>query len=109
MTKTEAGMTDDKLHVNSYFSVYMVAGLVLLVVGAIVFLPSVLGYWDTLDDRESMREKAEEMGLEEIPGVTLNETLAFFFALAIFGSALLIPGVVLVTVAILKGNKKKGI
>jgi len=102
-------MTDDKSHVNSYFSGYMIAGLILLVVGAIVLLPSVLGYWDTLEDRESMREKAEEMGLGEIPGVTLYETLAFFFALAIFGTALLIPGVVLVTVAILNGSKEKAV
>lgn len=102
-------MTDDKSHVNSHFSGYMIAGLILLAVGAIVLLPSVLGYWDMLEDRKSMREKAEEMGLGEIPGVTQYEILAFWLAIMMFGAVLLLPGIVLVTIAILNGRKKKGV
>jgi hypothetical protein len=80
----------------------------MFVVGISVLLPSLLGYLDTMDERKSLREKAEEMGLGDIPGVNLEDTARFFLILLVMGGVLSAAGTALITVAVIWNRGMKG-
>jgi len=104
----ESGVTNEKSSVNADILGYLIGGLVMFVVGISVLLPSLLGYLDTMDERKSLREKAEEMGLEDIPGVNLEDTARFFLILLVMGGVLSAAGIALVTVAVIWNRGMKG-
>ena len=89
---------------------YLISGLVVLVFGVLVFIPSVLSYKYFLDENKAMKEKEASQGIGDIPGVSLADTITFFLALTILGGLLSVAGAGLILAAILsnRGTRDTG-
>ena len=104
----EAGVTSERPIRDADNLVFLIIGLVTFVVGFTVLLSSSLGYLSTMNDMKSLKEKAEEMGLGDIPGVNLEYTARFFLILILIGGVLLIGGIALVIFAVVENRGMKG-
>ena len=99
--------TRDKSVSAQDFEVYFIVGLALLGLGIMPLASGLYGYNVTLPEieraQDSINEKAEEQGLSEIPGVSIDENLAQFFTIMILvGGSMVIIGLALLSIALLR-------
>ena len=92
------------------FEVYLIVGLAFMGLGIMPLASGLYGYYVTLPEiersQDSINEKAEELGLSEIPGVTFDDQLAQFFTITILmGGSMVIIGMVLLSIALLRRRK----
>jgi hypothetical protein len=86
---------------------FLVGGLVALVLGLLVLVPSLLSYLDVVAADKEASRRAHEIGLQEIPGVTAHDLLAFFLFLTIYGGAMIACGVIFMLLALSKRRKSE--
>ena len=85
--------------------VCLIVGVVFIGLGIMPLANGLYGYYVTLPEieraHETVNEKAEELGLGDIPGVSVDDFLARFFAVMILvGCAMMVIGAVLLTIAL---------
>ena len=88
--------------------VFLVSGLLVLLFGILVFIPSLLSYWYFVDEERAMNEEVERQGIGEIPGVNLEGTVGFFLFLSIVSALAVVLGTVLVSLALMTDEGTRG-
>ena len=84
-----------------------ILGVIFLALGIMPLLTGLYGYYVTVPEVERadelVREAAEEQGLEEIPGVSVDDDLARLFTIMILvGGSMVIIGLALLSIALLR-------
>jgi hypothetical protein len=87
-----------------------IAGLLILGLGMMPLASGLYGYYVTLPEiersQETVNEAAEELGLEGIPGISVDDNLARLFTIMILaGVSLMVIGAALLLIA-LSGKKR---
>ena len=95
----------DKAGWSQYAQVYLIVGLVFIGLGIMPLANGLYGYYVTLPEiersQETVNEKAEELGLGDIPGVSVDDFLVRFFTVMILiGCTMIVIGVVLLTISL---------
>lgn len=88
----------------------LVTGLVVLVLGLPFLAGGLYGYfWIVPEVSDQVSEAAEEMGITEIPGVSLDSTARFLALNIVIGCFTVAAGVVMIAIAALRMQKKREI
>ena len=78
---------------------FLIGGVIALLFGILVFIPSVLSYMYYSDENKALNEEAERMGLGEIPGVSLDDEVTFFLVATVVGGLYTAAGGALILTA----------
>lgn len=85
-----------------------IVGLMVLAPGLLVLAGGLYGYfWIVPDERNQISEAAEEIGVTEIPGVSLDSTARFFALNIVIGSLMVAAGTVLTAIGMPRKRKMK--
>lgn len=100
-------MQNDADHTRVTHAV-LIVGLIVLILGLQYLAGSLYGYfWMVPEERDEVSEAAEEMGLAEIPGVSLDSTARFFILNIVIGCVMVAMGVTMTAIAALRMRKKR--
>ncbi len=88
----------------------LVTGLVVLILGLPFLAGGLYGHIRIVPEvSDQVREAAEEMGITEIPGISLDSTARFFVLNIAIGCFMAAAGVVMIAIAALRMQKKREI
>ncbi len=83
---------------------YLVIGALLIGLGLMLLATSLSAYTHLRNAETTLEETLEHQGLQEIPGVNLDEEIMFWLALSVVGCAMTIAGAAL-TLTVLRKKR----
>ena len=99
--------TQDRVNRTPEVEACLVVGLLLVGLGFPLLVMSLLGYWEVMEEQEALDERLREQGLENIPGVGLDDVAAFLLTLTVIGGVMTAAGAILTSVTLSKKRATK--
>ena len=99
--------TQDRVNRTPEVEACLVVGLLLVGLGLPLLVMSLLGYWEVMEEQEALDERLREQGLENIPGVGLDDVAVFLLTLTVIGGVMTAAGAILTSVALSKKRATK--